>query len=438
MAWVVALLPALVLARQVVPTTITQDQFQEFFGDLTSYSQNSVLFKDPVKGFGFMLTKDVVAGDQVMQVGSSMIITPNDYFEWSPYIQSLKAVERLIARLLYEKFIGKPDSLKLASIHVLSTEAPSSPIYWTEADFELLNEVSLHSFKASYFVSNFQDCQRHLVEVLEDLDGVTDEMLKDDVLKWAYFHVVSRVFDLTEYEMHRWFFNMSPSDKVNPDDVTKILVPVIDMSNHLPRPFVHQFKDPYRYAVDYPTKYGDEYVMRADRNQTAGEEYVWSYGTKNNLALLDTYGFVLEHNLDDYFYMSFKGGDYCFEEKKGKWCKYKASRKSLNPNYFRHLYQAYFSAPVPRIAIERLEEFFAQAESSNQEIFLEVIRKYRLEVLAHFTDRKGIREVRHLAERQQSYTEYQIYTLAIETRETAYTHLELLDKLYLSLVKMIY
>jgi hypothetical protein len=143
-----------------------------------------------------MLTKDVVSGDEVMRVGSGMIITPNDYLEWSPYIQHLKGDERLMARILYEKFIGKPDSLRLASIHVLSTEAPSSPIFWTKADFQLLNEVSLHHFKASYFVSNFQDCQQHLVEALEDIDGVTDEMLKEDVLKWADFHVISRVFEL--------------------------------------------------------------------------------------------------------------------------------------------------------------------------------------------------------------------------------------------------
>lgn len=120
----------------------------------------------------------------------------------------------------------------------------------------------------------------------------------------------------------------------------------------------------------------------------------------------------LENDIDDYFYLSFTDAYYCFEEKNGKWGKFKASRKNINANNLTH----YFSSPIPKIAIERLEENFAQAKFFTQQIFLEVIRKYRLEVLAPFTDRKGIREVRHLAEQQLSPTEYQIYTLAIETR----------------------
>jgi hypothetical protein len=299
MAWLVFLLPALALTRQVVPTTITDAEFHKFFGDLTPYSQNTELFHDPLRGFGFVLTKDVVVGDEVLRVNSSLIISPNEYFHLSPYIQHLKPEDRLIARVLYEKFMGKPLTVKTACIHALSTEA-SSALFWTQADFKLISEVALQSLNKSYFLRSFRKSKQKLIDALGDVEGLPTEMLEDDAIKWAYFHTESRVFDVKEVELNQWFHNVSPSSAVNAETESVFLVPVIDMSNHLPRPYAEQLKEHY-YAVQYPAKYGDDYILRADRNQTAGEEYVWSYGLKNNLQLMETYSFVLENNLNDYF-----------------------------------------------------------------------------------------------------------------------------------------
>jgi hypothetical protein len=438
MVWLVFLLPALAMTRQVVPTTITDEEFQKFFGDLTPFSQNTELFHDPLRGFGFVLTKDVVIGDEVLRVNSSLIISPNEYFYLSPYIQHLKPKDRLIARVLYEKFMGKPVTVKTACIHALSTEAPSSALFWTQADFKLISEVALQNLKKSYFLGSFRDSKQKLIDALGDVQELPSEMLEDDAIKWAYFHTVSRVFGVKEIELDQWFHNVSPSSAVSAETESKFLVPVIDMSNHLPRPYADQLSDEYFYAVQYPTKYGDDYILRADRNQTAGEEYVWSYGLKNNLQLMDTYSFVLENNLNDYLSLSYQHTDYCFEEDKDDWCSYKINRKQLSNNVFRHLYQAHLSKPAPKVLLHKLESTFATADYSTQEVILQVMREYRSEILSRFDEKKGLREVRRLSRSQESYTEYMIYTLAVESRRTAYIHLMLLDKLYIRLVGVIY
>lgn len=430
------LFPILVAARQVVPTTSTDADFQKFYGDLSLYSTNTVLFKDPIRGYGFMLTEDVVTGDEVLRVPSRLIISPNEYFEWSPYIQHFSPQERLISRVLYEKFLGKPDSLRTFFVHSLSNEAPSSPLYWSDEEFKLFNDMALHTHKRSYFLSDFTRIKKKLSEALEDVEGIPSEIFEDDVLKWATFHVVSRVFDVTEEELHLWLHNLSPSAPIDPQNTTKIMVPIIDMSNHLPRPYVYHKEDSF-YAVQYPEKYGDDYILRADRNQTAGEEYVWSYGSKNNLHLMDTYGFLLEHNINDYFYITFKDSDYCYEDKTGNWCYYKADRKRLNNYLFRHIYQSHFASPVPKLDLGKFDSYYTKADLTTKDTILEALRKYRRELLSHLEGRKGLREVKRLAKRQQTYSEYMIYTCAIESRETLYTHLMLLDKLYARLIAVI-
>jgi hypothetical protein len=90
------------------------------------------------------------------------------------------------------------------------------------------------------------------------------------------------------------------------------------------------------------------------------------------------------------------------------------------------------------LKLRKIESTFAKVDYATQEEILQVLREYRSELLSHFDDRKGLREVGRLSKRQESYTEYMIYTLAIQSRKTAYIHLMLLDKLYIRLVGDIY
>jgi len=433
MAILLALLLVGACSRDIVPSWLTEEGFAKYFGDMSLFTSKAKLFRD-ARGYGFVLTKDVSAGEEILKVHTSLIISPYEYFEWSPKLHNLNPACRLMARVIYERLVRSPNSLKSAYFHALSPEAPSIPLFWTDQDFQLFAEVALHDISRSYFFILFNDLKRGLVQALRTIDNLPPKALEDDTLKWAFYQVNSRVFDIKEADAYYWLYNIDPSARVNLEDTTKVFVPIIDFCNHLPRPFKYQVKA-QSYAVQYPKANDDYFILQADRKQKAGQEFVWSYGIKSNLHLLEAYGFVLEHNLNDHYYFRIKGANYCFEEKEGKECAYVIGRQNINSNFFRHLHQDYFNKQAPLLNFDTLSKDFPTFDAKTQEIILEVLRKYRKTLVSQLNNKIGLREIRRLSKSQgMNITEAQIYTLARETRETVHTHLMFIDVLYMGLV----
>ena len=140
---VIILLTAFTIAFSAVPERMTKAEKLQWAIDVTSeYCRNIVPKETSYGGIGLFTTKDVKFKQEYCEVPWKYIMNSYDEYVWTEYFKDTPTRTRLVARLIYEKFINPDtDDFRWKYVNAQSEEL-HSVLNYTSTEVENLRKWS--------------------------------------------------------------------------------------------------------------------------------------------------------------------------------------------------------------------------------------------------------------------------------------------------------
>lgn len=443
MSWELLLLIFPLVCTYQVPQTISSENFAEL---IDSYSQDLkrckvVYYKS--RGLGCQLTQDVNPYDTVAVSYPQQSITGLSQFLFTPYLQNFTHIEKLAARILYEKYMGDRDNLVKKYVDSLPVKSLGDFNWWKESDKQLLQEVVYFDYVESlHHMVDYYSSYIRFNSTFYSFQEIPNEILQEDAYKWAWSMIQSRAFSLSIFELNSAFGVVPQQSSVSYDENIPVMISVLDLMNHYPRPInstnlSHKILDVE--LTPFPT-----FVLKADRYQKSGDEFVFRYGVKNNYSLLVLYGFVIEESSDDYFLYSTDKFPRCYEKRSPDgYCNFLMFPYTLHFKFYRHLRETTSGLRVNHLdSLSELYKLYTRspevtkAPQESKESLLSAGLLYRHLIKPKRKDSIPLRILRRQQFTFKSPTERQIYIYGIESRRAFWQHMRCVDKLLMKFYKL--
>ena len=238
-------------------------------------------------------TRDIHYGDTLMIIPPQYILSSFEKFPWSGRFKSSSPGNQLTVRLLYEKFVAQENSNRKLIIDSL----PSSiTTYFSITDEEKSKLFAYFGNEDTFsFVTNCTSDYESFIKTQDkSIKNCTECFIYANYL-WACQAVISRCHNhyLYDYDL----LTKGKADGTRENTKGSAFFFGADMINHYPRPELKNNGNNHGLTFIAAPAHVN---YKADRTILAGEEVFSSYGSKGNLELFLTYGFIIENNPDDF------------------------------------------------------------------------------------------------------------------------------------------
>ena len=417
-----------------VAETISEDDKFNFYQIVPQNARNIALMRWPdERGHSFVVSRPIHKGNPVLVMDAEYILTSFDAYEWAPLFEDAPPPIQLMARLLYEKFLGNSDSLLYHYVGTLPLEYHLL-INLTNSDWQLFDK---HRTFARRIVDVIDVLNTHHV-FTETIQNSTSkpEVLELETWKWAYCTSTSRGFGMSRglWKQLRGYPPV-PADSFY-DGLA--IAPFLDLPNHSPLPFKYRERN---VRIEKPLALGTNpngMYLLADRDfRTPGVEFTTSYGNLTNLGLLAQFGFILDKNLDDTFPVLTPIPGPCFAIQHEDTCEYVMQAYELNTDLLHHMMRE-VEIGAERILAEVIEEYYQDLPKKymTKGKVLEAMRRYREEIVRIREEefKQPLRIARRILKEAKEYREKLLIRYGISEKVLVYEHLKLLERALLGLV----
>lgn len=373
------------VASYEVPQSIGFNYLKPFY---SSFSDTNVAkvkyYKD--RGLGIQMQKPVHIGESGICISKSNLIRHTDNFIFSNYISHLPASDKLVARILYEKFMGPMDNFLNTYIHSLPTKI-HNPLLWSAATREFFSRFNIHPELESKL--NKTEQHKAFKTALENIIGIKKDILRYESYVWALKIVESRSVS---------FYN---------EDNEKVytLMPMLDIVNYWPSP---------RTDISSYVFSQDELCLVSSLDRQPGDELFASYSEYESSKFFFAYGITLYDYPFDFLKVVFEGNKEIklyarrlSTELLEAFCKYLGSSIAFED----------FRSTIVKIKEKELMKIVFKA--------LSAYRKYAIMPMIN-DDKPGIREVRRLESENED--KQKILKFVLATRKTFYRHREAFER----------
>ncbi|OMJ83316.1 hypothetical protein SteCoe_15777 [Stentor coeruleus] len=397
---------------------------------LNSFCQGcSIQYLGEAKGYGVIAEKDFKFGEITMVIPYKDIITSFDHYPWSTYFESFNHENRLIPRLIYEKF-KNPEKTNIKTLVNFLPESFSNYITMSSDEKQYFSQA-FPKFKIYFPVSCIEGFNNYL-SIIKNIPNISDcpECLLNTTYTWACQNVLTRAYGFKKLS---WTSIHTPNKKItDPDTLGSAIIFGSDMFNHMPDPKI-KIKSLITSGVQVKTSPLPQVIVRTDRYTNKGDEIFHSYGNKKNLELINSHGFIIENSPDDYYSLLAPRGDkecrLVYEN--NKMCAFYLEKNTLNKELLIFV--------GGREGVKDFDDFFMIDGGNDVEKVRNEVVGYREIVLKYDFDRCeiGLREIRRKL-RNDEYSSRMIRNIdqvCAISHKLFYTHLKHLEK---ALVKVYY
>ena len=381
-----------------VPKTRTDKEIFQFYEGIEGFDVKIQRYDE--LGFGVQALRGFKKGDSIFCMGLNVSLYPSTEFTLSEYIKESNPIDRLVARVLYEKFINKNHDFYNNYINTFPTEF-ESPALWTQKERELFNKFNF----VKDFEKVFDRTKEHalLIKNFNSLMGMKSEMLSYENYLWAYEKVVTQ---------SKIMINSQGKE-------VYVLSPFLDMVNHWPNPWNYT-------ELSFRTT-ETEHCLISGWNYRPGDQIFVDYGRYESVYYFYKYKFNID-NPHDFIEISPHDSIEISGYLHSNVIHFDLLQKILDKN----------NASTGKIYnIEKyLLDMSDKYKTTN---LLNALFKYKSFITNHpdLKEKPGIRESRRIA--FKSKAEKTIKSFAIAQRKTIYNHLRILDrKIMHSLHKLIF
>lgn len=442
MSWKVLVLLFPLVCTYQVPETFSKENLTSFL----DYSAGSlkrckvVYYRD--RGLGCQLTENVHIYDTVAVSYPNISISGLSPFYLTPYITNFTHIEKLTSRILYEKYMGIRGEPVTEYVHSLPVRGLSDYNWWTDSEKSLLEEVVYFDHVESLqHMIDYHTSYTKFNSTFYSLEELPRDMLQEDAYKWAWSMVQSRAFSLTHSELVSVFGLKIESVELEDENIP-VMIGILDLMNHHPRPINSTFLPHKTFEVQNSTD--PVFVLKADREQEYGDEFVFRYGVKNNYSLMMLYGFVVENSSDDYFLYSTDKFPYCYEKRSPEgYCNFLMFPYKLHFIFYRHLREVTSHTRVkPLNSLSELYSFYsslpetARTHQESRKSLLLAGALYRHLIKPKRPDSLPLRLLRRHKSRFESRIEELIFQYGIQSRLSFWQHMRKVDQLLLNFYKL--
>lgn len=418
----------LVLAQAFeLPQLMTFQERVQFVENARGFHYGAKVVFDSKLGFSIALEKDVRKGVCVSGVYTKDVLTSRDPYYLTPFVQFLEEYEQLAVRIVWERLQPRdPSNYIREYVHFLPTDI-DTPLFWTDEEFELLEQHSLQSFSRKELrMYSLEKSHSRVLQALKGVANLPPGLLEPQALKWALGVCMSRSYSAGGEEMKRAF----GLEHEKRDYHT--LVPLLDLVNHAPLPIKVRAT---RVTVFQIMMGKDNSIcLRAPFHQKAGHHFLGNYGNYPNFRLVKDYGFALERNLDDFIELALPYLDFCAGKRLNDLCLYATP-----------VYQ--ISVPALQYFLREKAGFNIRSDISLDDLFHQVsvalgsrhhkltfaILAYRNHVLSQLT-KTPLRTLLRARKDCQTYRCQLIHTFAISQRLDRLLHIRQIERRLLGLL----
>jgi len=418
----------LVLAQAFeVPQLMSQEERLQFLEIYREQYKGSMPVYDSKMGFSVALTKDVRKGDCVAAISPKDVLTSRDPYVLSPFMEFFTEQEQLAVRVVYERLHPRdPTNYIREYVHSFPTTF-DLPIYWTDADFDLLELHTLEYFTRERLrVFDVAKVHARLIEALEDVPNLPPGMLEIDMLKWGLAICMSRTFG-SGGELMRRAFGLEQEKREY-----QMLMPVLDVVNHFPVPIKDR---PTRVSIFQIYFQLESWICyKAQFDQKVGRHFMGSYGDFPNSRLVIDYGFALDRNPDDTLELALPHSDLCTGQKRGDKCIYTTFAYELNAAALKHFFRE--KAGFQTRGDLSLDALFRQvqlASGSKRSKLTFAALSYRKHILIQ-TTKSPVRTLKRARNDCTGYRCYLIHTYCIGQRLGRLLHVRQIERKLLGLL----
>ena len=281
---------ALAAALNVPESNLERNRY-EFLIKLAGNFQNTVPYEIPETGeIVVVATKDVNKGEPLIAVAVKDLITTFDSFEYMPYLKNADLEVILAARLIYERFINKSNTLSKRYVESLPHIVSNYFNFTSENTRDIIKYNALN-LDISYSGKVLNDFEIYL-KLIQRASNVPKEMLDFEIWKWAYGQLFR---SMAKIPKSIWKKGQGYSSTPQDEETDGLgYYPFIELAPHCPSVDGTEFQSLVLVTnMDIPA-----IVLIADRNFKAGDRICYSHGVYDNFKLLFLKGSVIEKNID--------------------------------------------------------------------------------------------------------------------------------------------
>lgn len=230
------------------------------------------------KGYGVVAEKDFKFGEITMVIPYKNIITSFDIYPWSEYFESFNHENRLIPRLIYEKF-KNPENTNIKTLVKFLPDHFSNYFTMSSEEKQYFSQA-FTKFKVYFPVTCTEDYTNFL-SILKKIPNISDcpECLLNSTYIWACQNVLTRAYGFNKIS---WASIHTPGQKfTEPNTIGSAIIFGSDIFNHMPDPKI-KIKSLITSGVQVKAS-PPQVIVRTDRYTYKGYEIFHSYGNKRTL-----------------------------------------------------------------------------------------------------------------------------------------------------------
>ena len=390
------ILPLLALSFRM-PFYSTRDQQDHFYSALKTLTVKAL--KYPSRGTGLQLLNETKASETVFCMAEDFALTPDDDWDLSNYLSGLNSIEKLAARIIFERVVGGSDIF----FHAYANSLPASlnsPLNWRPSTWDLLEKYSLS--RDIELKLNLSTSYEKIKAVFSKVHALNEQLLQTEVIDWGLRTVLSRYISFVEPGKGE----------------IKVMIPYMDLANHWPRGDSASYKSFERE--------GKKYCIVSPFKRKSGDELFVDYGSYESSGFFLRFLMAHKNNPNEILNIKFK------------------TKENENLN---------FALESSRINLEFLERITIEIGShlkvdrNFREVFVKnlgnkkgftlmkavYIYRQQFSKFSSFGMAKGLRDVRR--QRPKDDEEKMVLDYAEANRQSIYLHMQAVDK---ELLKMFF
>ena len=288
---------AIFLLQAVVQANDTKARWAYFKPIVETISQGkATLAISPTRGIGMIALKNLRAGEVIMTVSLTNMLTCKDSFPFAAAFHDLDCYYRLLARVMYDRWVNPSPGLP-ADFSRYHTEQQDVYPLWDQTSknymakaFPTMNYTILLNYDEvkPVFLRRIRGIQR--------IEQICRECVTEEAFNWAFGLVMSRSRSAGEIETLHTGLEMKPGDLT--------FNPIMDFANHRPLPRNTRIpKYPHRGEViigNPNTDVSAHIQLFTDYPISQGSEIYIQYADLSTMRLWLRYSFVQQYNPGDY------------------------------------------------------------------------------------------------------------------------------------------
>lgn len=405
----------------MVPQTMEPDEANRFFTkELATYGPKLQLAFYKQRGNGLKANVEIKEGETVLELPWENVISGEERYYFSGYMEQGDLQIFLHGRLLFEKFMQDNSTSFLNNyVHSLPIFLKNYPSWTPDQRSLLTDNLFSHEYQDPELIRLgrlYEEFKRQI----SGLPKMNHALIRQEAWDWAVSIVRSRAYRSTQAEFHS--AKGLPFDEADGDKKVYLLVPLYDLINH-------DAKGQGSVEVELTKK---SFKVKAKRSIAAGEEILINYGVSHNIELLKDYGFFIKNNPGNILSITAFNTTDCFETKVNDLCIYTLKSTEFSEPLLRHFRKGSVGMDVLPFEANWYSNYYSLSHYGNTEsrsTIARAVKSYRSMLEIKHNERPDMRTLRGLLDQYSSSqpVERMILEFLLDEHKDFYKHLDHID-----------